>query len=112
MYYYGDWGYASYLQSSTNTVTYHISGDEPDTGLGKGDKDTGTGTSDSVLDSIDYPKDPIYVATYGTYTIIDSLSVDGYTFTGWKLGSANGENVSGKTISPITGNIDLYGSFS
>ena len=109
-YHYGSTGWHSSFQSETIAVTYHISGDEPDTGLGKGEKNNGS--SGSILDQYDYLKDKIYVAKYGTYTVMDALSADGYTFTGWNEGSINGTNYSGRTVSPLTGNLDLYGNFT
>ena len=89
---YGLSGYHSGVSSEVHNVTYHIEGNIPD--------------------GVTYPEDPIYVADYGTYTIIDSLSKSGYTFKGWNRDSINGTNVSGKKMAPITADIDVYGKFT
>ena len=89
---YGLSGYHSGVYSEVHNVTYHVIG--------------------TVPAGVTYPTDPIYVADYGTYTIMNSLSASGYTFTGWNQNSINGTNVSGKKMSPITSNIDVYGQFT
>ena len=90
--YYGIQARGSFISSQTNKITYHIIGDVPD-GIG-------------------YQEQSIYVATAGTYTIQNQILLEGYTFTGWNLGSIGGTNVSGQTISPITSDLDLYGQFA
>ena len=85
-------GWHSVIQSSVANITYHIDGYAPE--------------------GANYPEKTLYIANYGTYTVIDSLNVSGYKFTGWNRDSINGTNVSGKTIAPITEDIDLYGKFT
>ena len=89
---YGMAGLHSGVGSEVHNVTYHIEGNAPS--------------------GISYPKDSIYVANYGTYTVINALSVSGYKFTGWNKDSINGTNVSGKKMAPVTSDIDLYGKFT
>ena len=91
-YFYGVYGMGTSITSQANDITYHIEGYVPD--------------------GVSYPEDTIYVANYGTYTVIDSLYVSGYKFTGWNRGSISGTNVSGDTLAPITEDIDLYGKFT
>ena len=91
-YFYGVYGMGTSITSQTNNITYHIEGYVPD--------------------GVSYPEDTIYVANYGTYTVIDSLYASGYKFTGWNRGSISGTNVSGDTLAPITEDIDLYGKFT
>ena len=90
--YFGLTGLQSGLQSESRNITYHIEGYIPD--------------------GVSYPEDTIYIANYGTYTVLNSLYASGYRFTGWNRGSINGTNVSGDTLAPITEDIDLYGKFT
>ena len=92
VYYYAVGGLGTSISSSTKTVTYHILSDVPE--------------------GIEYQENPLYIATYGTYTINSGYNIKGLNFSGWKIDSINGTDVTGNQKTLITENMNLYGKFT